>query len=281
MNVLITGCSSGIGLVTAVTFARRGHRVIAGLRSLSRRDALSTAARDAGVEIDMIELDVTSAVSVDRAVESVLASCGSIDALVNNAGIELFGAVHLATDDEVAAQFDTNVYGVVRTCRAVVPSMWDRGSGVIVNVGSIAGRVGVPYSGLYAASKHALVAITEAMHFELSQRGIRLAIVEPGSFATQLTQNAVTVAAMPPGSVHHERFLAFRAARRHLSAGGDADVQPDVQLVADAIYEAATTDRPRLRWLVGADAELIAATKGSMDFEDFEVAVRAILDWND
>lgn len=281
MNVLITGCSSGIGLVTAVTFARHGHRVLASVRSAARGEVLLDTARAAGVTIELVELDVTSTVSVDRAVASVLDTCGSIDVLVNNAGTELFGAVHLASDDEVMAQFDTNVFGVVRTCRAVVPSMWEAGSGCIINIGSIAGRVGVPYSGLYAASKHALEAITEALHFELSQRGIRVAIIEPGSFATRLGDNSSTVAAMPPGSPHHDRFLAFREARRHLTAGEGAEMRADVQIVADAIYSAATTDSPRLRWLVGADAELIAATKGSMEFEEFEATVRTLLDWHD
>jgi NAD(P)-dependent dehydrogenase (short-subunit alcohol dehydrogenase family) len=275
--VLITGCSSGFGLLSAITFARQGHRVFASVRNPAGAASVHAAAEAAGVTVEVVELDVCDAASVDAAVAAVLSSAGTLDIVVNNAGVELFGAVHLVSDDEVLHQLDTNVMGVVRVVRAAVPHMIARGSGVIVNVGSVAGRVGVPYSGLYAASKHAVEALTEAMHFELAQHGIRVAVVEPGQFATELSAKSTTAAAMGADTAEHERWQAFRSAMRQLVHGEPADPQ----LVADVILEAATTASPKLRWAVGDDASLVIDTKAAMPFEDFESTMRTALDWHD
>lgn len=275
-GVLITGCSSGFGRLAAVTFARRGCRVVATMRDLAAAGALMDAAVEAGVELEVRELDVRSTASVERAVHEMVAG-GPLDVVVNNAGVELFGAVHLVSDDEMAHQLDTNVMGPVRVVRAVVPHLIANGGGVIVNVGSVAGLVGTPYSGLYAASKHALEAITEAMHFELAQLGIRVAIVEPGRFATDLTTKSTLAAAMMPGTPEHDRWQRFRASMGSLSGGSPGDPQR----VADVIVEAALGDEVRLRWPVGEDAELVIATKSSMSFEDFEAAMRLTLGWHE
>ena len=144
-NVLITGCSSGFGELAALLFADRGHRVFATMRTPGKSASLN--ARPA---IEQLALDVCSTDSVNAAVADVIARCGQLHVLVNNAGVESFGAVHLFSDDEVVRQFDTNVTGVVRTVRAVVPHMLANREGAIVNVGSLAGRVGAPYGGMYA-----------------------------------------------------------------------------------------------------------------------------------
>ena len=276
-TVLVTGCSSGFGLLTAVLFAERGHHVVATMRDTAKADQLLGAAAAAGVAVEVAELDVSSSASVQHAVDTVVESRGSLDVVVNNAGIELFGAVHLVGDEEATRQLDTNVLGIVRVARAVVPHMVRQGRGAIVNVGSVAGKVGVPYSGLYAASKHAVEAITEAMHFELAQLGIRVAVVEPGQFATGLSGNSVIAAGMPEDSAEYVRWQAFRGRMRQLVGGEPADAR----LVADVIYEAATTTEPRLRWPVGVDATLVLDAKAAMSFEDFEAAMRTTLDWHE
>jgi len=276
-TVLVTGCSSGFGLLTAVVFARNGHRVVASMRDTAKAAPLLDAAATAGVEVEVAELDVSSSRSVERAIEAVVASTGHLDIVVNNAGIELFGAVHLVSDEEASRQLDTNVVGIVRVARSAVPHMVRQGRGTIVNVGSIAGKVGVPYSGLYAASKHAVEALTEAMHFELGHLGIRVAVVEPGQFATRLSDNSFVAASMPEGSAEYVRWQAFRGRMRQLVGGQPADPQ----LVADVIYAAATSNEPRLRWPVGDDAALVLDTKAAMSFEDFDTAMRTTLDWHD
>ena len=276
-TVLVTGCSSGFGLLSAVTFARRGHHVVASMRDTAKSEPLLEEAAAAGVEVEVVELDVTSTASVDTAVDGVVESTGRIDIVVNNAGIELFGAVHLVSDEEATRQLDTNVLGIVRVARAAVPHMVRQGRGAIVNVGSVAGKVGVPYSGLYAASKHAVEAITEAMHFELAQLGIRVAVVEPGQFATELNLNSAVAKSMPEGSDEYARWQAFRVRMRQLVGGEPADPQR----VADVIYDAATSAEPRLRWPVGDDAALVLDTKAAMSFEEFEATMRTALDWHE
>ena len=154
-NVLITGCSSGFGLLSALEFARRGDTVFASMRTVSKATALNDAAAAEGLKVEVVSLDVTDDDSVRSAVAGVAAEAGTIDVLVNNAGIEMNGAIHLIADDEARWQFDTNVLGPLRTMRAVVPIMLHQGGGTIVNVSSVAGVAAVPYSGMYAASKHA------------------------------------------------------------------------------------------------------------------------------
>jgi NAD(P)-dependent dehydrogenase (short-subunit alcohol dehydrogenase family) len=271
-NVLLTGCSSGFGELAALTFADHGHTVVATMRTPGKSSAIN-----ARTDIHQIALDVTSAGSVNAAVASAIATIGHLDIVVNNAGIETTGAVHLFSDEEVAEQFDTNVTGVVRVARAVVPHMVERGGGAIVNVGSVAGRVGTPYAGMYAATKHAVEALTEAMHFELAQHGIRVSVVEPGQFATQLGANGAVAAAMGEATAEHARWLRYREAQRSLVSG---DPQSP-QLVADAIYTAATERPGVLRHPVGADAELVIGAKNTMTFEDFEAAMRTVLDWHE
>ena len=180
-NVLITGCSSGFGLLSALEFARRGDTVFASMRTVSKATALNDAAAAEGLKVEVVSLDVTDDDSVRSAVAGVAAEAGTIDVLVNNAGIEMNGAIHLIADDEARWQLDTNVLGPLRTMRAVVPIMLHQGGGTIVNVSSVAGVAAVPYSGMYAASKHALEAMTEAMHYELSHKGIRFALDRAGA----------------------------------------------------------------------------------------------------
>lgn len=271
-NVLITGCSTGFGELAALTFADRGHTVVATMRTPGKSAALNERP-----EIIQLPLDVTSTESVNAAFDEAISRVDRIHVVVNNAGVESFGAVHLFSDDEVARQFDTNVTGVVRVARAVVPHMLANGDGAIVNVGSLAGRVGTPYGGMYAATKHAVEALTEAMHFELSHRGIRVSVVEPGQFPTQLGANSATVAAMGPDSEEFARFQRYRAAQKSLVSGGPADPQ----LVVDAIYRAATERPGVLRHPVGADADLVLGAKNGLTFEEFDVAMRSVLNWHD
>lgn len=258
--------------MAALEFADRGHRVVATMRRPG-----SSALLASRPDIEQIALDVCDDASVVAAIGAVIEREGRVDIVVNNAGIEVFGAVHLLSDDEVRRQFDTNVHGVVRVVRAVVPHMLGHGGGTIVNVGSVAGLVGAPYSGLYAASKHALEAISEAMHFELAQRGIRVRIVEPGQFSTRLGDNSLHAVAMTPDTDEYRRFVRFREAQRRLVGGEPADARE----VARVIVDAATDEPGRLRYLVGSDAELIATTKRQMSFEEFEAAMRVVLDWHE
>ena len=272
-KILITGSNSGFGRLAVLTLARQGHQVVATMRTVSKGHDLRRLAEDEGLDIEIRQLDVTDSESV----EAAMADPFDIDVLVNNAGFEVQGAIEQIDDVLMQRQLETNVLGPLRTMRAVLPAWSERESGVIVNVSSIAGRVAPPYSGAYAASKHALEALTESLHFEVSHLGIRVHLIEPGRFLTNF-HDSIVFPSVWKGSPHEDRALAFRESLTSLDGAGPP---ADPQTVADAIARAATDHSAPFRTLVGADAELIDATKSSMSFEDFETTMRTALDWHD
>ncbi|MEW6267876.1 MAG: SDR family oxidoreductase [Thermodesulfobacteriota bacterium] len=276
-NVLITGCSSGFGFATALVFARRGERVFASMRDPSRGRELEATARSEGLQLEIVALDVRDPASVGAAFERV-AAAGPLDVLVNNAGIELRSSIEDASDEDVHRQFDTNVYGALRAIRAALPGMRARKRGTIVNVSSIAGIVARPYGGLYAASKHALEAISEALHYELQPFGVRVVVVEPGQYGTRLADNALVGRSFGPQSPYWERSERFDVAIQRLRPGG---VAGDAAEVARLIYDAVHDPERKLRYLAGQDAHTIAAAYRQLPFEDYEKAMRQTLDWWD
>ena len=188
-NILITGASSGFGRDTAETLARAGHRVFASMRDIAGRNRTHADALQAG-GIDVVELDVTDDASVERGVTSVIERAGRLDVLVNNAGIGSAGISEAFTTEQVRALFDVNVFGVQRTSRAVLPVFRAQGSGLIVNVGSILGRVTYPFFGLYGASKFAIEALTDSYRYELSKLGIDVVLVQPSIYPTNIFASA-------------------------------------------------------------------------------------------
>ncbi len=184
--VLVTGASSGIGKACAEFLVARGCRVYGTSRHASRVLA-ERATPDFAPLLRMIPLDVTSGESVDAAIGLVLACEGRIDAVVNNAGFGIAGAAELTTMDEAREQFETNFFGTVRVCRAVLPVMRQQGSGRILNVSSIAGQIGIPFQAFYSASKFAIEGFTEALRMEVAPFGIAVVLIEPGDFRTGFT----------------------------------------------------------------------------------------------
>ncbi|MBW3626328.1 MAG: SDR family oxidoreductase [Actinobacteria bacterium] len=274
---LITGCSSGFGLLTALHFARAGHTVVATVREPDGATALRAASDEEDLGIDVVALDVTDPDSIERAVAGALEAHGVIDVLVNNAGISLRGAVEDTSPAAARRVLDTNVLGPLRVAQAVLPAMRARRQGVIVNVSSVAGKVAQPFAGMYSASKFALEGLSEALHYEVRPFGVRVVIVEPGHFVTCLGDNRLV--ADPDGvSAYAELGRRWEAAAAGLPG---RDRPGDPASVAAAIYEAATTPDHPLRRLVGADAELIATLRRDLDDETFERTVRTALDFWD
>lgn len=195
--VLVTGASSGIGRATADLLHARGHKVYGTSRAPERHQAPWT----------MIGLDVTDDASVFAAVTAVLSAEGRIDALVNNAGLVMAGAVEDNSLDEVRRQFETNVFGAIRLAKAVLPAMRARKSGVIVNIGSLAGKVGMPFQGLYSATKFALEGLTEALRQEVARFGVTVSLIAPGDTATPVVENRVrTAGSLDPASAYAQKF---------------------------------------------------------------------------
>jgi NAD(P)-dependent dehydrogenase (short-subunit alcohol dehydrogenase family) len=276
-TVLVTGCSSGFGKLTALLFGRHGHTVFATMRDTAKAGPMAEVAADEGIDVRVLGLDVDDPASVAAAVaEAEAVAGGGLDVVVNNAGYELRGPIEACTDEEIRAQFETNVLGPLRVIRAVLPGMRTRGSGVIVNVSSIAGLVARPFGGIYSASKHALEAVSETLHHELRGDGIRIALVEPGQFETPLLANAVTAAAFDETSPYWERAERFEDAIARLAPDGR---RATAEVVAEAIVAVAFDPSAGLRHLVGADAELIMSVRGAGSFEDYEETMRAALDW--
>lgn len=273
-NVLITGCSSGFGLLSALEFARNDDTVFASMRNLAKSGDLEKAAAAEGLSVHIAQLDVTDPQSITRCVDDIIAKAGSIDVLVNNAGVELQCPVEEATDEEVQWQFDTNVFGTLRVIRAVVPHMRAQKRGAIVNLSSVAGVVGPPYSGLYAATKHAIEGFSEALHFELQAWNIRVSLIEPGLFETNFGSNIRMAAAWNEQSPYWERFQKFMTARAKL-----APEPQDNRIVAQAICDAAYSEAPQFRRPAGADAALVTGAHKSLTFEAYENAMRQTLDW--
>lgn len=274
--VLITGCSSGFGKLAAIEFARRGDRVFASMRNTAKAKGLLDGATAAGTKLEVVQLDVNDSASIAEAVAQIEKKAGPIDVLVNNAGIGTHGPVEDFDDDEVLSIFNTNVFGVIRVTRAVLPSMRARKSGTIVTVGSLAGKVSAPFGGVYAASKHAIEALSDALHYELHPFSIRVVLVEPGGFETEIQNNHLVARRFNEGSAYVEFERRFADASVKLPGAGD---RADAQVVANAIVDAAKAEQPKRRYLVGKDAELIGGLHKQMSDEDFEKAMRTTLDF--
>ncbi|MEW6581805.1 MAG: SDR family oxidoreductase [Actinomycetota bacterium] len=246
--VLITGCSSGIGLETALAFARRGDTAYASMRDPARGTGLRERADAEGLAVEVPALDVTDDSSVVSAVRAVERRQGAIDVLVNNAGIAGSGPVETIPAERARAVLETNLWGPVRTIRAALPAMRARGAGVIVNVSSVAARVpAMPYNGFYAAGKSALGALSESLAWELAPFGIRVVCVEPGFFRTGIAAKAWAEPAAGPYRADH-RWVNDFFARNGEAGGGDPAV------VGEAIARAAHDSASPLHVLVGDDA---------------------------
>jgi len=253
--VLITGASSGFGLLTSVTLAKRGWRVLATMRDVCRREKLESAARSAGVleRIEVSALDVTDAEQIAGIAELVGRREEPLHALVNNAGFAVPGFAEEVTDAELREQFETNFFGAAALTRAILPQMRRQGFGHVVMMSSISGRTGFPGVSSYVASKFALEGWTETLRYEMAALGIKVAIVEPGSFETDIwTRNAKLTAKMSDAASPN----AARQARWQSRIEANAKNRANPQEVADLIARVLETPEPKLRYVIGRDARM-------------------------
>jgi len=266
-SVLLTGTSTGIGRAAAEMLAGKGYRVLATMRTPEKGQDLAQAAKANGWDLTVLPLDVRD----DASVRTALEQAGDIDVLVNNAGFEVWGPLEEMTVDDLKDQFETNVYGPFRLITAVLPRMRQRGGGVIVNVSSVAGRVSAPLNGLYSASKFALEALSETIHYEAGHFGVRCHIVEPGGVATPFPDNRrlVGAAAGDEGSPYRELITQWDAAAERLTGGARAEPEEVAAAILDAIE---TGDK--LRYPVGQDANLVFTARKAMDDAQFESVMR-------
>src|SRR5215210_2523237 len=264
---VVTGSSGGIGLATSLALARNGYLTYATMRNLAKRDSIQSVADKQHLPIRVVQLDVTDEEnSIKKAIQSILSEAGRIDLLVNNAGYALTGAFEDIEIDEIKAQYETNVFGVIRVTQAVLPIMRKQGSGRIINISSGAGRIGYPGGSAYVSSKFALEGLTESMAYEIEQFGIRTVLVEPGFVRTKIGENmAISKKTQDPNSPYSQMMQMMSSNQeRMLENGSDAD------LVASVVAEAATAKEPNFRYLAGKDGQQMMAAKKSRSDEEFQ-----------
>jgi NAD(P)-dependent dehydrogenase (short-subunit alcohol dehydrogenase family) len=265
---VITGCSSGFGLLSTIELARKGYRVAASVLDLAQRGALDKAAASAGVtdRIKVSRLDVTETATHAAFVDGVLQQFGRIDVLVNNAGFALSGFCEDVTLEELHRQFETNFFGHVSLTKAVLPAMRRQGSGRILMVSSMAGRSPMPGLSSYASSKFALEGYTEALRMEMAPLNIVPVLIEPGNFATDVWNHPENLAASAfdkasPNLERTHRFHRFAQSGVKLS---------DPKRVALLIADLADRPNPRLRYIIGKDAKILIYSRALLPFRIFE-----------
>lgn len=267
-TVLITGCSSGIGEATAARLVRSGWTVHATAR---RPETLGVLAA-AGCVVH--PLDVTSEESMTAAVDAVLTHSGTIDALVNNAGYSQSGASETLDLDDVRRQFETNVFGLLRMSQLVLPTMRSRGSGRIVNISSMGGRLVFPGGGAYHATKYAVEAFSDAMRFEVAGFGVQVVIVEPGLITTNFDQAALASMDAADDGPYAEFNAKVGEATEAVYAGPMRRLGGGPDSVAKVVERALTARRPRIRYTVTPSAKVSIGTRRLVGARLWDLAMR-------
>jgi NAD(P)-dependent dehydrogenase (short-subunit alcohol dehydrogenase family) len=246
--VLTTGANSGIGLATVVEVARKGFDSIGSVRSAAKARIVRDAAREAGVEVRTVILDVTDEAQCRKVIDR-LRPYG----IVNNAGYGAIGAIEDVSDAEAHAVFETMVFAPLRLARLALPHMRERGGGRIVNISSIYGLTTTPLSGWYQGAKHALEGLSDALRVEVAKDGVKVVLIEPGGFDTGIWEDTHSEVAKRPES-------KYRTAYGRLQAGVKLSrpLMGHPKAVARVIARALSAQRPSARYLVGADAQAIA-----------------------
>ena len=263
---IVTGSSSGIGFAASVLLARNGIYTYASMRNITKANTIKEIAKKENLPLHVIQLDVTDDKSVKSAVNNVLEEKKRIDVLVNNAGYGLMGCIEDISMEEVKAQFETNLFGIIRTTQAVLPAMRKQKHGIIVNVSSIAGRIGFPGTSAYISTKFALEGLSESMRYELEPFGIKVVIVEPGVVRTNFMNAAILARkALDSKSPYAQLIQKVGTGFKLLVEHGTPPEE-----VAKAILKAVTAENPEPRYLVGNDAAIIMEARKSMSDAEFE-----------
>jgi len=260
---VVTGTSSGIGFETALALAREGYYTYATMRDTTKSERIKELGKKENLKISVLELDVDDENSVKNAIRKILDQKQRIDILVNNAGWGLWGCVEDVSVDEFKAQFDTNFFSIIRLIQEVGPTMRTQGSGKIINISSVAGRIGFPASPAYISSKFALEGLSECLRLEMAPFGIDVIIIEPGVIKTNFL-NPVKLAKKS------ESDTAYRDITTKVVSGVKmmAEMGTHPKEVADAVVKSIKDDKPLPRYIVGNDALMfLEAKKNKTDIE--------------
>jgi len=263
---IVTGSSSGIGFETSLMLAKNGFNVYATMRDLSKSEKIRKIADDKKLPLEVGQLDVTIEQSVEKAISAIVEQEGQIDVLVNNAGYGLMGPAEELTIDELRDQFETNLFGVLRTTKKVLPVMRRNQQGTIINLSSIVGKVGIPTMSGYVSSKFALEGLMESMRYELEPFGIKVVLVEPGVIKTNFLNSSVFAKkALEQTSPYRTLIKKMGEDIGSMFENGASPTE-----VANVILQAATSTNPEIRYSVGSDAASLLDARRKMSDTDFE-----------
>ncbi len=269
-TVLVTGCSSGIGLATCHVLSRNNFMTYGTVRNLSKAKKIQDLMNRENLSLKILRLDVNDNQSIKLAIKKILNDTGRIDVLINNAGYGMFGPIEEITTQEIKKQFETNFFGAIRLIKAIVPIMRKQGNGTIVNISSMVGRFAVPLNSAYVSSKFAVEGLSESISFELKEFGIRVIVIEPGVVKSDFFHN-VKVKGMNLESPYHElmeRRVNFldKAMKNSLTSSYD---------VAGTILDALNSKDPKFRYVIGNDATNSLRMRNSLSDRKFMEWIRA------
>jgi len=267
---VVTGSSSGIGREISFILARNGFITYATMRNLQKGSGIKTILESEKLPLYIVQLDVTDDFSVRDAIKTIYDEIGKIDVLVNNAGYGLTGAFEDLTIDEIKKQYETNVFGLIRTTQAVLPIMRKQKSGLIVNISSGVGRFGYPTGSAYVSTKFAVEGLSESMSYEIEPFGIKVILIEPGVIKTNFFNASVLAKkAQNPNSPYAPLIKGMKESLNKMIENGSTP-----QDVAQIVISAIKDENPKLRYLVGKDVEQLVEAKKKMSDEEFHNMIK-------
>jgi len=261
---IVTGSSSGMGYETSLALARDGFYTFATFRDTKKADKILQVAKKEKLNIEIVELDVDNEKSISAAIEKILSKKKRVDVLVNNAGWGLFGSVEDVPLKDFRAQFETNFFGIISMIQKVAPIMRKQGTGIIVNISSVAGKIGFPGSPAYISSKFALEGLSESLRYELGQFGVKVIIIEPGVIKTNFF-SSMKIAKPKTDSPYKEITEKVIMGIKMMAELGTPPSE-----VAKVILSAIKEENPRSRYIVGNDAQMFLEAKKSKTDTEFE-----------
>lgn len=285
---IVTGSSSGIGLETSLTLAENNFTTYATMRNLDKASNILEVAERKNLPINVVQLDVTDDTSVQQAIQFVGEKEGRMDLLVNNAGYALLGAAEDLSSEDIQAQFNTNLFGVYRTIKEVIPIMRKQaGGGTIVNIGSVNGFVASPCASAYVATKFALEGLTQSLRYELAPFGIKVTIIDAGAIKTNIITNGMRI----PKKIEEQLRRQQQQKQQNTNTSPFAEMTINIleksktiisnglhpRVVSDIVLKAAKAEKPQPRYSAGDDAEKLLETRRQMTDVEFEEFIQALL----
>lgn len=252
-TIVITGASTGIGRATAIYFAEKGWNVAATMRTPEKENELQTIDN-----IKVYKLDVTKQQTIEDAYKTIIGDYGKVDVLLNNAGYALNGAFEACTDEQIRAQFDVNVFGLMNTTRAFIPHFRENKEGVILNISSMGGKITFPLLTSYHATKFAVEGFSEVLGYELDQFGVKVKLIEPGNIATDFGTRSMVMADTGDNRAYDKLLGHFMNILQNIDP---KEFYSSPEMVAEVIYTAATDGKNQSRYIAGDDAKQLIELK--------------------